>query len=68
MSVIVYSIVGSSKLSDPDLPVTFLSEQLVDLIVQIPNPELPETSWRGRGQRDGSETDRCRCRKVLIRF
>lgn len=57
LSGVPYRVVGSSELFDAKFPVTFLSQQLVDLIVQIPNPELPQTSWTGERQVK-SESDR----------
>lgn len=47
-----YPVVRSSQLFDANLPVTFLPEQLVYLIVQIPNPELSKTSYSQSEQRD----------------
>lgn len=52
-----YPVIWSPQLLDPDLPVTLLSEQLVDLIVQIPNLELPETSCK-TGPRNTDRLDR----------
>lgn len=53
---VIYRVVGPAQLFDPDLPVAFLSQQLVDLIVQVPNPELTKagcTQTSKRGQREG---------------
>lgn len=57
---VIYRIVGSSQFFDSDFPVTFFSQQLVYFIIQIPNPELPETSCTqtGRRERQTGQTER----------
>lgn len=39
-----YSIVSSSQLQDTVLPVSLLSQQFVNLIVQVSDTKLPQTS------------------------
>lgn len=59
---VIYRVVGPAQLFDPDLPVAFLSQQLVDLIVQVPNPELAEASCTQTGER-GQRERRARGRR-----
>lgn len=44
-----HRIVRPPQLSDPDLPVAFLSQKLVDLIVQVPDSELAKAGCKGKG-------------------
>lgn len=53
---VTHSVVGASQLSDPDLPVAFLPQQLVDLVVQVTDPELAQAGCEVKGQRSAATT------------
>ena len=45
LMITTHYIVGSPELHDAFLPVSLFSQEFVDLIVQISDPELTKTSW-----------------------